>query len=59
MKYRGNVTNFVDCFRRSYPETVVITEPGGQFYGEFNSPESAELAEQINDLVGKFQRGEK
>lgn len=59
MKYRAKITNWVDTFRRSYPEITVVTEPAGQFYGEFDSEESAELAEQINELVGKFQRREK
>lgn len=57
MKYRGKITNYVDSFRRAYPEINVVTEPAGQFYAEFASEESAELAEQMNDLVGKFKRG--
>lgn len=59
MKYRGKITNYVDSFRRAYPEINVITEPAGQFYAEFASEESAVLAEQMNDLVGKFKEREK
>lgn len=59
MKYRGKITNWVDAFRRNYPWITVVTEPAGQFYAEFGSEEAAEIAEQINDLVGKFKREEK
>lgn len=59
MKYIGKITNYVDAFRRRYPEITVVTDLAGQFYGEFSSEVSAEFAEQINDIVGKFERREK